>query len=170
MSLTSRASEGKEWTWRMYTAAVGGGLGVAPGGYEIWRYPPGDGMRMFAIRENGDTHLCPFQGNVFVNGKTVHTSDSRLKADVTPLAGVLSKLAGLRGVSYLARNNPAGGRQLGVIAQDVERVFPELVTVHDQDGYLAVDYQGITAVLVDAVKELATDVDRLRARLSERPA
>jgi hypothetical protein len=188
LALTSRTAGGGEVTWKSYTAAVGGGFGVVPAAYEIWHYGAEGGEPRFAIHADGNTYLNPSGGQLFIRGQAFSTSDARLKADVAPLDGVLGKLADLRGVSYRVPADPAdglapdrpdgpdapdgrdGARRLGVIAQEVERVFPELVTVSGRDGYKAVSYPGMTAVLVQAVNELAAEVDRLRARLADRPA
>jgi hypothetical protein len=87
------------------------------------------------------------------------TSDMRLKTNIIPLTEVLAKLAQLRGVSfewndtYKALGRGTERREIGVIAQDVEAVFPELVTTWGE-GYKAVDYGKLSGVLVEAVKEL----------------
>jgi hypothetical protein len=69
----------------------------------------------------------------------------------------------LRGVSFQWREGHRRDdreRQLGVIAQEVEAVFPESVFTDARSGYKVVDYTGLVAVLIEAVKELA---DRLEA-------
>jgi Chaperone of endosialidase len=72
---------------------------------------------------------------------------------------VLSRVRRLRGVSYEwregeeHRGRTGRGRELGVIAQEVEAVFPELVTT-GADGFKRVDYLGLIPVLIEAVKEL----------------
>ncbi|MBW2050266.1 MAG: tail fiber domain-containing protein [Deltaproteobacteria bacterium] len=78
----------------------------------------------------------------------------------------------LQGVSYERKREeyPDWGfkdsRQIGLLAQDVERVIPELVSA-DETGYKAVSYNKLTAVLVEAVKELKAENERLRKRLKE---
>ncbi|MEN3360501.1 MAG: hypothetical protein V7637_4483 [Mycobacteriales bacterium] len=171
VALTSRAAGGSTVSWKMYTAGVDGGFGVVPAAYEIWHYDAERGEPRFAIHADGNTYLTPTGGQVFVSGHVLNASDARLKADVEPLDGVLARLAQVRGVSYVdAAAGPGGPRRVGVVAQEVERVFPELVAVSERDGYRAVNYQGLTAVLVGAVNELATEIGRLRARLGEAPA
>jgi hypothetical protein len=84
-------------------------------------------------------------------------SDLRLKRDVTPLVDVLGRLAGVRAVSYRPAGGPAAEdapRQVGVIAQDVQGAFPELVVDMGASGHQAVDYAALSAVLVRAVQEL----------------
>jgi len=106
-------------------------------------------------------------------------SDGRLKTDVRALDRPLEQLDGVRGVAF--RWDPAllstgGGAGIGVIAQEVAEVFPELVTSmaagdgeptdREPGGRLAVDYSGLVAVLIEAVKELAAENRDIRARLA----
>jgi hypothetical protein len=87
------------------------------------------------------------------------TSDRRWKKDIKTLDNSLDKIATLRGVSYLWRvddfpnKNFSDGTQLGVIAQEIETVFPELVHT-DKKGYKSVQYSNIVAPLIEAIKTL----------------
>jgi hypothetical protein len=98
-------------------------------------------------------------------------SDTRLKTDVKPITNALDKLTQLRGVSfewnskYKNLYNASSRRQLGLMAQDVEKVFPELVG-RESNNYRVVEYAKITAVLVEAVKELKKENNVLQKRLS----
>jgi prepilin-type N-terminal cleavage/methylation domain-containing protein len=99
-------------------------------------------------------------------------SDVRLKVNVQPLENVLDKMGRICGVTFewnelgkgVAGKAATGKREIGVIAQDVESVFPELV-VTGNDGYKRVDYAKMTAVLIEAVKELKAENDALKARI-----
>jgi hypothetical protein len=66
---------------------------------------------------------------------------------------------------YEALGRSTGHREIGVIAQEVEAVFPELVTTWGEDAYRAVDYGRLTGVLIEAVKELKAENDALRERI-----
>jgi hypothetical protein len=92
-------------------------------------------------------------------------SDVRLKRDVAPLGGVLDRLADVHGVTW--RPQDRDGRQVGVLAQQVEQAFPELVVRFGDDDLRAVDYAGLTGVLVEAVHELLATNATLAARLGE---
>jgi hypothetical protein len=83
-------------------------------------------------------------------------SDSRLKKDVVSLDGALDKIDAIRGVHYhwIDAAQPQS-RQVGVIAQEIQAVYPELV-MQGGNGYLSVDYPKLTAVLIQSVKELKT--------------
>jgi len=89
------------------------------------------------------------------------TSDQRLKDNITPIEDPLAKVLSISGNTY-DWNEKSGkeGHDVGVIAQEVMEVLPEAVTTRD-NGYLAVDYQKIVPLLVQAVKELSAKVDNL---------
>jgi len=84
-------------------------------------------------------------------------SDRRLKSNIVTLPNVLDKIDKIRGVSHdwIDPNKPE--HELGVIAQEIQEVYPELVHTGD-DGYLRVDYGKLSAVLLQAIKELKAEV------------
>jgi|14BtaG_2_1085337.scaffolds.fasta_scaffold10828_2 predicted acyltransferase (DUF342 family) len=88
-------------------------------------------------------------------------SDSRLKSDVTPLKDSLAKINQMQGVSYTF--DPSGKKQIGLIAQDVEKIIPEVVSI--QNDYYTMSYPNLVAVLIEAVKELSSKVEDLESRL-----
>ena len=98
-------------------------------------------------------------GSVIAGGVTL-TSDKRFKKNIHPLSGALSKIMRLRGVSYDWRKDEypdryfSSNRQLGVIAQEVEDVFPELVDRDPNTGFLTVNYSGFVSPLIESTKEL----------------
>lgn len=94
-------------------------------------------------------------------------SDRRLKKDIESITGDLSKIAALRPVTYKWINPGQGaeGTQIGLIAQEVQAVYPELVEER-ADGYLAVRYgQEMTMHMIEAIKELSAQNAALNARL-----
>ncbi len=99
-------------------------------------------------------------------------SDGRWKKNIEPLISSLDKIMALQGVSFewkMDEYSDMGmteGRQIGLIAQDVEKDLPELVT-EDKDGYKAVSYSKLTAVLVEAVKELKHENQREKDLLQD---
>jgi hypothetical protein len=99
----------------------------------------------------------------------VNTSDQRLKQEIRPLGGALASVLALRGVRYkwnalgVQRGGQANAEQVGVLAQEVEKIYPELVST-GADGYKAVNYAQLTPVLIEAIKELKAEVDALKAR------
>ena len=110
-------------------------------------------------------------GNVIVKGSVQArsfptTSDAKYKTDIAPLTGVLAKLDKLRAIVFSwnglaeSQDHCADRKEIGVIAQEVEAVFPELVTTWE-GRYKAVEYGRLSAVLLEAVKELKVKVDAL---------
>ena len=92
------------------------------------------------------------------------TSDERLKENVELIGSAVEKVEAINGVSFdwipMEGVHVHSGHDVGVIAQEVEKVLPELVTTRD-NGYKAVKYDKLTAVLIQAVKELSDRVKTL---------
>ena len=99
-------------------------------------------------------------------------SDQRFKKDITPFAPALDRLTALQPVhfSWRATEFPdrhfGTSRASGLIAQDVEKVLPELVAT-DEEGYKAVDYGKLPLLTIQAVKELKRENDALKSRVAE---
>lgn len=92
-------------------------------------------------------------------------SDRRLKENITPLTGTLETLLCLNGYSYeytdkaVADHRGLPGRQAGLLADEVERVFPDWVSMTD-DGYRCVTERSTTALMVEALRDLRAEKDR----------
>ena len=90
-------------------------------------------------------------------------SDIRLKKDIKPLKSALSTLGKLQGKSYRWKDN--NEPDIGLIAQELEKVIPELVKT-DNNGYKSIVYQKLTAVLIEAVKEQQQEINNLSNRIA----
>ncbi len=102
-----------------------------------------------------------------IRGNNVSPSDQRLKQNIQPLENSLAKVDQLRGVSFEWKDKAQdAGTQIGMIAQEVETVLPELVST-DSEGYKSLAYDKMTAVLLEAVKELKAQNDALKAIVCE---
>ena len=86
-------------------------------------------------------------------GGWVTTSDRRNKHDIKDLNNSLEKILQLRGVEYIFNNDPNNTKQIGFIAQETEKVFPQVVTT-DSKGFKSMVYANLVAPLVEAVKTL----------------
>ena len=113
----------------------------------------------------------------YINGGngTFNVSDQRLKENVATLTGALDKVKQLRGVSFTWKDTEERGTDtaIGLIAQEVETVYPELVDdgalPKDNDGndpLKSVNYAHLTSVLIEAIKELSTELDAAKARIT----
>lgn len=88
-------------------------------------------------------------------------SDQRLKTNFSPLQNSLNKLSQLRGYHYDWIKKANSGLQTGLIAQDVQKIFPELVET-DNEGFLSVNYIGLIPHLLEAIKDLKNQVEAHR--------
>ena len=101
---------------------------------------------------------------------TAYFSDLRLKTNIVPVTDALEKVEAINGVTFDPNETALGlgvspGKQMGVIAQEIEAVAPELVTNSAFEGYKTVKYDKLTALLIEAVKELSAKVKTLEAQL-----
>ena len=90
-----------------------------------------------------------------------YSSDRRLKDNITPLENTLEKVSKLNGYTFDWNElSLKEGTEIGVVAQEIEQDFPELVTTRE-NGYKAVRYEKLVAVLISAINELNIKVDKL---------
>jgi hypothetical protein len=120
-------------------------------------------------------------GTGYAIGGWLTGSDRRLKSNITPITNALSTIKRLEGKYYTITTKSKlidgevktqSRQQYGVIAQDLERVLPELIqekalfkNAGDDTQYKTVDYMQIVPVLIEAVKELSAEVDSLKAEI-----
>ena len=104
-------------------------------------------------------------GNAWLEGFLSQSSDRRLKKDIHPIAGSLEKIIQLNGYTYHWQDQASDpGLQYGVIAQEVQVMFPELVQ-ENGNGMLSVNYSGLIPVLIEAIKEQQKQIDELKQLL-----
>ncbi len=119
------------------------------------------------VKKNGDVTM---NKNLTVNGTFSNPSDIRLKKEIIPLDSALEKIDKIKSVYYHWRKDKfpnrlfTNERQIGFIAQDVEKVLPELVHT-DSQGYKSLDYSKMTVLLLEAIKEQQKEIDALKAKL-----
>jgi hypothetical protein len=110
------------------------------------------------------------QGDLFAGGDVVAfaSSDERLKKNIEIISNPIQKVQSLKGVTWNWKDEASEAQKatpaLGVIAQDVEKVLPQLVDTRD-NGYKAVDYGKLTGLLIEAIKEQQKQIDELKSRL-----
>ena len=109
-------------------------------------------------------------GNICYTGSIAACSDQRYKTNITPIENPLSKVLLLQGVNYDWRitdypeMNFSNKSQVGFIAQDLEKIFPELV-ITDLNGYKSIYYSRLTPVLVETIKEQQQQIVAITKRL-----
>ncbi len=115
-----------------------------------------------------------FFGRVRINGKDLEaeialakrlpSSDERLKENIHTIENALDKVSALRGVSFDFKENKQP--QIGVIAQEVEKIIPEVVG-ENPDGYKGVQYGNIVGLLIEAIKEQQKQIEELKEKVNE---
>jgi hypothetical protein len=131
-------------------------------------YSPAAGA--VAITVNGSTEMISnstyavyANGDIYATGDVISASDKNVKDNIKTIDNSLQLINSLRGVSYNLKAN--GERSMGVIAQEVEEVLPELVD--DSTGVMSVKYNGLIAVLIEAVKDLSGQVGELKQEIKQ---
>ena len=128
-----------------------------------------DDLRSNKVFDRGATSYYFEGGNtgdsIRVAGDVVayYSSDKRLKDNIKPIENALDKVKAISGVTFEwneKSHKTTGKKDVGVVAQEIEAVLPELVETRT-NGYKAVDYQKLTAVLIESVKELTAKVEAL---------
>ena len=122
------------------------------------------------------TYALEVGGTIWANGSTISAgsttwSDERYKKNIVKLDNSLSNVCKLRGVTYDWKNdefkdkNFPEGKQIGVIAQEIEKVYPEIVTT-DSEGYKSVAYEKLVPVLIEAIKEQQAIIKKHEAEIN----
>jgi hypothetical protein len=124
------------------------------------------------IGTTSPSYTLQVNGTAWVTYGVYSASDHSWKKDIAPLTDSLDKITRLQGVSYNWRTAEfpeqhfTEERQIGLIAQDTEKVIPEIVTTN-KEGYKGISYEKLTPVLIEAIKELKVDNDNLRLELEQ---
>ena len=102
-------------------------------------------------------------GNITANAFVY--SDKKLKKDIKPISSALDKIAMLEGVEFKWKET--GKKNIGVIAQDIEKVFPTEVFEKESNGNKVVNYASLVAPLIEAVKEQKEIVEKQKEAMDE---
>ena len=117
---------------------------------------------------SGSTFLMSgtYSGSLNVTGDITaySSSDRRLKDNITPISNPIEKIMSIGGYEYdwNTKSNKEG-HDIGVIAQEIEKILPDIVKIRG-DGYKAVNYERIVALLIEAVKDQQAQIDELKSR------
>ena len=99
--------------------------------------------------------------SIWVAGDIVSLSDRNVKTDVVPIANALDKVMSIGGYTFAMNDDPTKKRHAGVIAQEIELALEEAVHIDEETGYKSVAYGNLVALLIEAIKELKGEVQRL---------
>ena len=136
---------------------------------DIWAT---NGAWLRVVRDNSNKTAATFVWRVGINSASpgteldvngtvtalayLYSSDKRLKTDITSITNPLQKILSLNG--YLFTWKKTGTKDMWVIAQEVEKVFPEIVSTNNK-GYKSVEYGNLVAPLIEAIRELNNKID-----------
>ncbi len=115
----------------------------------------------YGLITNGTIYTTTLAANTNI----INDSDERLKKDILPLTGALDKIERLNGVTFRWKKN--GAKDIGVIAQNVEKVFPEIVKITGRDGMKGVEYGNLAALFIEAIKDQQKEIKDQQKQLKE---
>ena len=127
----------------------------------IWRASSAGGSHRFEHDMTNGKLIC--SGDVVAFGSP---SDKRLKENIKPIDSALDKVMKLNGVTFDWKEKGITNikEDIGFIAQDVQKVIPELVR-ENKDGMLSMRHQGVTPILLEAIKELKAEIEELKKQI-----
>ena len=96
---------------------------------------------------------------------TIQTSDLRLKTNIQPLKYGLKEVMNMQPVSYNWKTDPTSNGKIGLIAQEVRSVVPEVVVGDEQKENLGMNYAELVPVLINAIKEQQKEIDEFKQRV-----
>jgi len=120
------------------------------------------------INTTNPTYRLHVNGDIFATADILAFSDSNLKTDIVPISQALQKVTTLNGYTYKRIDQPADShRQAGLLAQDVQKVLPEVVHMDPATSNLSIAYGNMAALFVEAFKDMRKEIDDLKQRLEE---
>jgi hypothetical protein len=166
----SAVNNGIEWA-----SDIGGGSGDRA--FIKYYVESGENTRLhIGIQNDSDDDLYLEASTTLISGAlnvvgditAFYSSDERLKDNITPIENPLAKVLSISGNTFDWNDKSSHtGKDIGVIAQEIEKVLPEIVTTRD-NGFKAVQYEKITPLLIEAIKELSHKVDDLQQKLNDK--
>ena len=121
------------------------------------------------VNDNGRLQVRPSDGAVRVAGDITafYSSDARLKKNISPIKNALEKVRSISGNTFeWNEKTHHKGKEVGVIAQEVEKLDLPGVTTTRQDGTKAVRYEKLVPLLIEAIKELKNEINEIKANAS----
>ena len=157
------------------TATHGTGVNQIVGQVVFEYNGPGSKIKWGRLYHSGDSNAYTMQlvsssttaanlnltGNFVASGDVTAFSDARIKTNVQTIENALDKTLQLRGVTYNRTDTEETSTKVGVIAQEILEVIPEVVN-QNEDGMYSVSYGNLTAVLIEAIKEQQKQIDELK--------
>jgi hypothetical protein len=152
-----------------YTPALmfdgyGGGIYAEGLGRWIIYHSYGNNSLGIGSSSTSSAYALYVSGAIYATDNIVAYSDRRAKENIVPITNALSKVLKINGVQY-NKINSSGKKEIGFIAQDLEQVLPEAVTYAEDVDQYGVSYGNVTALLVEAIKDLSNEIAQLKVQL-----
>jgi len=152
-----------------FTEITAGGFQVVSSTTKLVKIPLASSGNAFEVL--GDSY---FDGDIDATGNITafSTSDSRLKQNVKLIPDALEKVREISGVTFdwkegFSDVHKFEGHDIGVIAQEIEYILPEIVKMNHKTGYRGVKYEKLSPLLIEAIKELSEKVDKLEKEIKQ---
>ena len=131
-----------------------------------WRLRSANSVFLFTNSANTPANVLTLSqaGDLVADGNITAFSDARLKENVVTIDSALNKVSQMRGIYYNRIGDETKTRNVGVIAQEIEKVLPEVVHTREDD-IKSVAYGNIVGILIEAIKELSEEVKTLRSKI-----
>jgi Chaperone of endosialidase len=139
----------------IFYSPTGSGGGLTASNFTLYKYGPtsGGGNTVFTIDFNDANNTLVYNYDIIATGNVTAYSDIRLKENIETIDSPLEKIQKMRGVYYTLKEDSSSKRKIGVIAQEMEEVLPEVVyTGTSEDKWKSVAYGNIVAVLIEGMK------------------
>ena len=117
-------------------------------------------------KTSGISYALDVTGDIRATSDVIAFSDRRVKENIITIDNALDKVTKLRGVTYTRKDINDKSTKVGVIAQEVLEVLPEVVQKDDR-GLYSVAYGNMAGVFIEAIKELKAEVDSLKQEIKQ---
>jgi hypothetical protein len=146
----------------MYDGSGNGGVYREANGRWYWYHHIGNNCTGISTSTTSSSYRAYIGGSLYAEGDIVAYSDRRKKENIITVNNALDKVNRLRGVYYNRIDDDSKKRQVGVIAQEIQNVLPEVVTYAEDVDEYGVSYGNITGLLIEAIKEQQTQIEELK--------
>jgi hypothetical protein len=151
----------------MYDSGGNGGVYREANGRWYFYHNVGNNCLGIGSSATSSSYYLYVSGAIYSTGNIVAYSDSRKKENIVTVDNALEKVNSLRGVYYNRIDDETKTRQIGVIAQEINTVIPEVVThAKDVDEY-GVSYGNLAGLFIEALKEHTNIINNLKAEINE---
>ena len=146
----------------MYDADGNGGIYREANGWYLYHHV-GNNCTSINTSTGSSAYGMYVDKAIYSTGDIIAYSDRRKKTDIVTIENALDKVKEMRGVFYTKIGEEEKGRKVGVIAQEMNEVLPEVVTYAEDIDEYGVAYGNIVGVLIEAIKEQQKQIDELKA-------